>query len=76
MGCTIEVWEGALGAEDPFVSAPLYSGELVATENRVIVGNTVGNEFYEVPITAGRHQVQVLRSPVGEPAKVVYFVLD
>ncbi|MHB8460910.1 MAG: hypothetical protein ACYDAK_06050 [Candidatus Limnocylindrales bacterium] len=33
-------------------------------------------EFYELPTAAGRHQVQVLISPVGDPAKVVYLVLD
>ncbi len=71
----IEVWKGALEVEEP-VSHPLYDGDLVLTENKVMVGNTVGNDLHELAVAAGSHRLRVYVAPPSEPARTVYFLLD
>ncbi len=71
----IEVWQNALEVEAPEVSEPLYDGELVVTDDKVVIGNTAGNEFHPVPVAPGRYRLTVFASPVRKPARVVYFLL-
>jgi hypothetical protein len=72
----IEVWDDELQVEDPSLSEALYDGELVVTDDKVVVGNSVGNELHPVNVPTGRHRIRVYTSPTGALPGTVYFLLN
>jgi len=72
----VEIWYGELQVDDPALREPIFEGEFVTTENSVVVGNTVGNEFHSASLPAGRYHLRVFTSPVGAPPARVYFLLS
>lgn len=72
---TVEVWSQRLEVQ----GIPLelvYDGELVLTEDRAVVGNTVGNEFHAIPLVSGPHRVQAFTSGSEGSPRCVYFLVE
>lgn len=72
---TVEVWNQRLETDNVNLE-PVYDGELTLSEARAVVGNTVGNEFYSIPLGRGRHRVKAFTSGAGERPEAVHFLVD
>ncbi len=72
---TVEVWNDRLEVEGVDLQ-PVHEGDVVLSEDRAVVGNTVGNEFHDVPLSRGSHHVRVFTSAGGPAADTVYFLVE
>lgn len=63
----VEVWVGATIAEPP--GPLLHEGELLVTEQGAVVGSSLTEELYPVPLPVGWHPVRIYADRPTDPAR-------
>lgn len=63
----IEVWVGAIAGEP--AGRLLYVGELLVTEQGAVVGSSLTEELYPVPLPVGWHPVRIYADRPTDPAR-------
>lgn len=63
----VEVWVGAIDGEP--AGPLLYQGELLVTEQGAVVGSSLTEELYPVPLPVGWHPVRIYADRPTDPAR-------
>ena len=70
----IELWQDEMNHTSLSLQL-VYEGELIVTTNRIHIGNLVGANSVDVPLSAGRYHVKVFTSPTEGPAETIRFLI-
>jgi hypothetical protein len=63
----LDVWVGGLESEP--AGPLLFAGELLVTEQGAVVGSSLTEQLYPIPLPIGWHPVRIDADPPEEPAR-------